>query len=180
MTTRSFLIDKELYHDQENVSAEQDSAQADPGISCPVQDQERPRRAQAQALQGAQEIIRLRFPGTNKLTRRPQYLACYARGRRFFSKNFILFSLLRDRADDPFRMGLAVSKKMGPAVRRNRAKRLLREFFRLHRHEMPRGLDLVVVPKRGTRIQDWTLAQVTEELLPLVQRAGAEKERSVK
>jgi len=45
------------------------------------------------------------------------------------------------------RLGLAVSRRAGNAVRRNRIKRMLREAFRLHRHEWPGGLDLVVMTK---------------------------------
>ena len=45
------------------------------------------------------------------------------------------------------RLGLSVSRKVGQAVHRNRLKRLYREAFRLTRHEMPAGLDLVLVPR---------------------------------
>lgn len=45
------------------------------------------------------------------------------------------------------RLGLSVSRKVGPAVYRNRLRRLYREAFRLTRHEMPVGLDLVLIPR---------------------------------
>jgi ribonuclease P protein component len=46
------------------------------------------------------------------------------------------------------RVGLSVSKKVGGAVQRNRLRRLYREAFRLSRHEMPVGLDLVLIPRK--------------------------------
>ena len=45
------------------------------------------------------------------------------------------------------RLGLTVSRKVGNAGMRNRIKRLLREAYRLDQHELPSGLDLVVVVK---------------------------------
>ena len=45
------------------------------------------------------------------------------------------------------RLGLAVSRKVGPATHRTRLRRLHREAFRLTRHEMPTGLDLVLIPR---------------------------------
>ena len=45
------------------------------------------------------------------------------------------------------RVGLSVSKRYGGAVQRNRLRRLYREAFRLTRHELPGGLDIVMIPR---------------------------------
>jgi len=44
------------------------------------------------------------------------------------------------------RLGIAATKKLGGAVVRNRAKRLIREVFR--RNKLAPGFDIVVIPKR--------------------------------
>ncbi len=46
-------------------------------------------------------------------------------------------------------VGFAVSKRLGRSVRRNRARRRARELFRLHQHELPQGIRLILVALPG-------------------------------
>lgn len=66
------------------------------------------------------------------------------------------------------RLGLSVSRKVGQATHRNRLRRLYREAFRLTRHEMPVGLDLVLIPRRP---EHPALAELCRALPRLVRQA---------
>jgi ribonuclease P protein component len=75
------------------------------------------------------------------------------------------------------RLGLSVSRKFGGAVERNRLRRLYREAFRLTRHEMPVGLDLVLIPRKPAAPELEVLKQTLPRLVRQLARR-LEKESS--
>ena len=95
-------------------------------------------------------------------------MRCYDAGRRYYSRHFVLFFLPRDEGVQEWRLGFAVTRKTGCAVVRNRVKRLLREFFRLHQESLPCKADLVVVPKRHMDPDRLSMAGLVTEFLPLL------------
>jgi len=78
-----------------------------------------------------------------RIRRRAEYQRTYQEGRRRHARLMTLFILPNNR-EEP-RLGIAATRKLGSAVRRNRAKRLVREVFR--RNKPAAGFDIVVVPK---------------------------------
>lgn len=67
------------------------------------------------------------------------------------------------------RLGVVTSKKIGGAVDRARARRLLRENFRLHQYDFERPVDLVLVARKS--IAGKKLAHVERDYLEAMRRA---------
>lgn len=90
---------------------------------------------------------------------RADFLRAMAQGRRLHTRHFGI-TLAPGPAGRP-RLGLVVTKRFGKAVKRNRIRRLLREFFRRHKGELPPE-DLIIMAKKGAGTL--TYHQVQEEL----------------
>ena len=112
----------------------------------------------------------LTWPRERRITRRAEYTACYDGGQRRYTKHFVIFARSSEGLGGG-RLGLAVTKKCGNAVERNRIKRVLRSFFRLHQHDMPL-MDIVVTPKKHLRADKFSLAFAEAELLPVLGELG--------
>ena len=80
-----------------------------------------------------------------RVRRRPEFLQAYEQGRKHHARYMTMFA--RECSSPAARLGVSATRKFGPAVVRNRAKRRARELFRHHK-PMP-GVDLVIIPRRG-------------------------------
>lgn len=68
------------------------------------------------------------------------------------------------------RLGVVVSSRIGDAVVRSRSRRLLRESYRLHQHELNQPVDLVLVARQS--IAGRKFPAVESDFLASLKRAG--------
>lgn len=68
------------------------------------------------------------------------------------------------------RLGIVTSAKIGPAVKRNRVRRLFREIFRKHQHEFLHPVDLVLVARNSSVQRDYHALE--KDFLTTLRKAG--------
>lgn len=113
------------------------------------------------------------FRRRERLTAGADYRRVFRKGVRLEGPLFALLAAENDRGY--WRLGLAASRRIGDANRRNRAKRLLRETFRRHKVRSGASFDLVLVPKPEivTRSQPEVEREYRERLRRLAARGRA-------
>ena len=110
-------------------------------------------------------MSQFRFTRSQRVLKTAEFDRVFERRCSVTDGTLVLYAA--DNGMDHSRLGLVVSRKVGPAVVRTRWKRCLREAFRLAQHELPKGLDLVVLPRPQATP---TMPLVRESLQKLTER----------
>ena len=125
---------------EENLSTKQPQAREKARLQSPDGHEERKGRSQAPPREGPQAadgsaLLRFDLPKETRLAKRAEFLRVYEQGKRFDGRFMTVFVLPNKGPSQ--RLGVTATKKgIGKAHDRNRAKRLLRESFRLSRIEL--------------------------------------------
>ena len=106
------------------------------------------------------------FSRVEHVRRRVEYKQIYDRGAKVHSRAFTLFRLANGL--EAGRLGIAATRKLGGAVVRNRAKRLIREVFR--HNKLAPGFDIVIVPRR--ELLDTSLNALESEFRHTLERSA--------
>jgi ribonuclease P protein component len=105
------------------------------------------------------------FARDNHVRKRSDFELIYRTGTKRSGRLMTMFT--RERDQGRARLGIAATRKMGDAVRRNRAKRVVRELFRHHKPLAP--IDIVVVPRR--ELLEAPFARIEAEFRALLERS---------
>jgi len=109
-------------------------------------------------------------PAPQRLRRRAEFLRVASGGRKAVQPGLVLQARLREDSAAAG-VGFTVTKKVGNAVTRNRARRRLREAARIVLRERPvTGVDLVLIGRDGTGTRPF--AALLEDLRRALARTG--------
>lgn len=112
------------------------------------------------------EKIRQTFRKKERIRKSSEFGEIFNKGFKINLKNFLIIKNPNDL--NLRRLGISVSKKVGRAVKRNKIKRWIREFFRTHKSLIP-PIDLLIIVKKGSEpLKDYS--QICEELKILLKQ----------
>ncbi|MGH9414225.1 MAG: ribonuclease P protein component [Terriglobales bacterium] len=108
------------------------------------------------------------WPKDRRLLRRADFRTTYEQGMRRSSRHFTIFGITRPQAVPGQRFGITASKKLGPAVVRNRIRRRTRELLRRLPPSAACAADFVINPRPS--VAEANLDELAHELGEQLQR----------
>lgn len=116
-----------------------------------------------------------RFTKSQRVRRRGEFQKVFDTGVRVHGRYLTL--LMTPAAGPRSRLGIVASRKLGAAVARNRAKRLIREVFRQHPPRVGGAVDVLVIPRR--ELFDAVFSSLEEDFQNACRRAARRLPASV-
>ncbi len=90
---------------------------------------------------------------------------------KFYKGKYITIYIRKNKKQENI-IGIAISKKIGKAVKRNRIKRVVRESFRLKKDLLQNGYSIVFIWNKNAEIKEANYNNVSKDMLNLFTKAG--------
>jgi ribonuclease P protein component len=103
---------------------------------------------------------------TVPLKKNYEFARIYKKGR-FYAGRFIVLYVLKNNYRVN-RLGIAINRKVGKSVRRNRVRRLIRECYRFYEEFLKDDLDLVFMARSTEKIPDYS--EINKEMKFLLKK----------
>ena len=119
------------------------------------------------------------FPKSEHLRYGHEFRGLYRDGRRAEGSRIVLYAREWNPAETPApgpvrRLGVVTSRRVGNAVARNRARRLMREVYRLNKHKLKDHVELIMIARPS--IKGKSYQEVESDALRLFRAAAILRE----
>jgi len=111
----------------------------------------------------------------NRLKKRYQFNYVYKSGEHFSGEHMVLYVVSSKTKN--IKVGLAVTKKIGKAVVRNRVRRQLREIIKKQVPNLKQNYNIIVVAREN--ITSTSFENLTNEFLKLIKKANLTNEENI-
>ena len=114
------------------------------------------------------------FTKKDRLTHRQEFLYLVKNGKRCNNRYFIAYACQNHLEN--CRLGITVSKKVGKAAKRNRIKRIVREYFRQNRQQFKNFWDISLIAKKGLgELSNQATASFVKDIFSKIETRHAHK-----
>lgn len=104
-------------------------------------------------------------------TLKKNYEFKYVLSKGVFNKGKYLTIYVKENKKNMNVIGIAVNRKTGKAVRRNYAKRLIRENYRLLKNDLKQGYNIVFLLNKNAEIKEIDFYKIQEDMVKLLTKA---------
>lgn len=95
-------------------------------------------------------------------------------GKFYKGKNIIIYISKNKKKENI--IGIAISKKVAKAVKRNRIKRVIRESYRLQKDKLQKGYSIVFLWNKTAKIEECSYFTISKEMITLLKKANLYEE----
>ena len=89
----------------------------------------------------------------------------------FYMGQYVTIYIKKNKKNENF-IGIAVNTKLGNAVKRNRIKRLVRENYRLIKHKLKKGNDIVFLINKNIKIENIKFYNIENDMINIFKKAN--------
>ena len=113
---------------------------------------------------------------TKMIKRRNEFRILFSKGKIVYNKNLTFYFIKNKMSIN--QLGIAVSKKSGKAVDRNKIKRLIRENYKLFENKLSTGYNLLFSVNKKCQIKEINFYDVKKEMERALKKAELWKEEN--
>ena len=115
-------------------------------------------------------MIRYTFKRVQRIHKNKEFQEIFNFGKKVLYNGLLIYVFSRENVDI-CRLGIVVSRKIEKsAVIRNKFKRRIREIFRLNKHKIKKGTDIVVVATKNCITQNYH--QLEQNFITCLKQTG--------